>query len=783
MTEHISNSTLKVPAAMLDAVLNTMGEAIVAIDEQSIIVMVNPAAERIWGYTRAQLIGSDLAMLMPETFRERHQVGLKRYLTTEDAKVLNKRIRLSALHANGHEFPIELYIAPTRVDGRTFFTGAIRDISDQVAAEEQLRAAKDSAEAASKAKSAFVATMSHEIRTPLNAVIGAITLMRDSRLNQTQLEMLGLAEDSAHSLLQTLSTILEFSKIEAGQIEIESTSFDVYQLIASAVSLIEPRAVMKDLDISTFVDPRVPRMLQGDPGLIRQTLLNLLSNAIKFTEQGAVSVAAELGGQRADDQMRLRFTVEDTGVGISPNSIPHLFTEFSQADHSYTRRFGGSGLGLAIVKRLLAAMNGEIEVQSELSKGSRFSFEIPLEVDLSASSQHLSLSQTKERVVAAFISEAHARATMIRQLEHWKLAVHNADMALGPFLVSALNCNSSSQPEVLIIESPDYQKYSVAIQSADWAKFILIVSAKERASYEGVVPQHVRLLSKPVGTIRLYRAMMEQLSASAVLYENPELDFENESPEVEVAPAGARVLLAEDSPSNQYVGKELLSRAGYLVDIANNGVEALELARLFPYDAVLMDLHMPEMDGLDATKAIRALPSEYSRVPIIAMTANVSESDRQQCLATGMDGFIPKPFDKVTLLNTIFGFAQKSAPLRASRSRDQDSDIIDKKTWAKMKSTLGDASLSQGVKLFIAELEQKSEEIIAAFDENDYALMALHAHALKGGANTFGALSLGEVLEELQHCAESELILDIGQCIDKAKPLLKASKIALENLV
>lgn len=768
---------------MLDAVLHTVGEAIITMAEDGRIVMVNPAAERIWGHSRDELIGADLEMLMPKKFRERHALGLKRYLETRDAKVLHKRLRLSALRADGKEFPIELYIAPTQVDGKTFFTGAIRDVSRQTAAEEQLRSARDSAEAAVRAKSAFVATMSHEIRTPLNAVIGAITLLRESTLNQTQAEMLQLADDSAHSLLETLSTILEFSKIEAGQLEIESLSFDIYQLIASAVNLIEPRAMMKGLDISSFIDARVPRMLQGDPGLIRQTLTNLLSNAIKFTERGAVSVSVELVTQQSDAQFRVRFAVEDTGVGISPEAIPDLFSEFTQADHSYTRRFGGSGLGLAIVKRLLAAMNGEIEVESELSQGSRFAFEIPLAVDLAATSQQLSLRQTAGRSVCVVLSEPQTRKTVLRQLESWQLVPSVAESALGPSLVAWAESEPAVRPEVFIIESADYEKYSAAIRASDWANFVLIVSAKERVRYESEIPPNVVLISKPVRTIRLYRVLMEQFSATVVLHENPELDFENDGLQIESAPDGARVLLAEDSPPNQYVGKEILTRAGYLVDIANNGVEAVEMARLFPYDAVLMDLHMPEMNGFDATKAIRALPSEYSKVPIIAMTANVSESDRQQCLATGMDDFVPKPFDPAKLLSVIAGFARETAPLRAAVAEDQTADIIDNQTWIKMKSTLGDTSFRQGVNLFLAELDEKSAAITAAADENDYALVALHAHALKGGANTFGALRLGEMMGELQQSAEAELILDVEQCIQKATPLLLTSKSALEKLI
>ena len=261
-------------------------------------------------------------------------------------------------------------------------------------------------------------------------------------------------------------------------------------------------------------------------------------------------------------------------------------------------------------------MNGEIEVESELSRGSRFAFEIPLDVDLAATSQQLSLKQTAGRRICVVLSEPHTRKIFLRQLESWQLVPIIAESALGPLLVAEAESEPAVRPEVFIIESADYEKYSAAIHSSDWAKFVLIVSAKERVRYESEIPANVRLVSKPVRTIWLYRVLMEQLSATVALKENPELDFENDGLQVESAPDGARVLLAEDSPPNQYVGKEILTRAGYLVDIANNGVEAVEMARLFPYDAVLMDLHMPEMNGFDATKAIRALPSEYSKVPI-----------------------------------------------------------------------------------------------------------------------------------------------------------------------
>jgi two-component system sensor histidine kinase/response regulator len=768
---------------MLDAVLQSVGEAIVTINESSKIVMVNLTAESMWGYSHDELIGADLSLLMPERMRRAHAHGLQHYLETGNEKLLNKRVSLIAQHSGGKEFPIELYIAPTVVAGRTYFTGAVRDISDRTAAESKLRTALDCAEAASRAKSAFVATMSHEIRTPLNAITGAITLLKDSPLTQSQSELLALAQDSAQSLLDTLNTILDFSKIEAGRVEIESLSFDIYQLIASVVNLVEPRAMIRNLEIFPMIDPRVPRVLVGDPGLIRQVLLNLLSNAIKFTERGAISISVEAHAHSDADPMRINFAIEDTGVGISPDSIPELFTEFSQADHSYTRRHGGSGLGLAIVKRLLTALDGEIEVRSEPSIGSRFSFDVPVKADLEASTQHLNVNSTSGRVIAIFLPVLLARSTLRIQLERWQFVPLCPEHNLGHFLTHVSDDTSAPPPELIIIRAEDYSKFTSIVDSATWTKFIVLVSPLDPSKDVQTVPSHVYQLATPIRTIRLYRLIMDLLSESNFLEQNPEADYENDAQDLPFAPPGARILLAEDSPSNQYVGKEILMRAGYSVDVANDGVEAVELARLFPYDAILMDQHMPEMDGLCATKAIRNLPPESAQVPIIAMTANVSDSNQQECLAAGMNNFVGKPFDRTVLLRMLADYAEKSAPLRLIRDEVAPGEVIDKTIWIKLRSNLGDASLRTGVNLFLRELGQRTEEITDASKNSDYPKIALLAHALSSGAKTFGALRLGELLEELQDAAEAGRILDIQQNINSLIPEMAASRSELEALV
>jgi PAS domain S-box-containing protein len=371
---------LKTSSARLEATMVTSLDAIVVIDVQGLILEYNPAAESIFGYTREEAIGREMAeLIVPEKYREAHRAGLERMAKTGEAHIIGQRIEIEALHADGREFPIEVAIAKAEETSGAAFVGFIRDITDRKQVEDTLREARERAEVANKAKSQFLAMMSHEIRTPLNAVMGVLSLLTNMSLNRKQTDLIHTARESADSLLMIISDILDYSKIEAGMLNFEATEIRLPDLVESALALMDTTAKANNVETSIDIAPDLPVAVNTDPGRLRQILLNMISNAVKFSEGGKVDVRVSVA-DTTDEITRFRFDVRDTGCGIPADRQSDIFQEFITVDSSYTRKFGGTGLGLAITKQLVEMMDGEIGFESEEGKGSHFWVIMPLEV-------------------------------------------------------------------------------------------------------------------------------------------------------------------------------------------------------------------------------------------------------------------------------------------------------------------------------------------------------------------------------------------------------------------
>lgn len=513
--------------AHYQAVVNSAMDSIVTMDQYGRIIEFNPMAEQVFGFAREEAVGRLMSeVIVPPAFREAHEKGLRRYLMTGDAQVLGKRLELSACRKNGSEFPVELTITQAvDAEGRVFFTGYLRDISERKQAEIALVQAKEAAEAASLAKSEFLANMSHEIRTPMNGVIGMTGLLLDTQLDEEQREYADVIRSSGNALLVVINDILDFSKIEANQLNMERIDFDLMTLLDELMAMMKPSA--QHLKLSCSVASDVPSILQGDPGRLRQMLVNLIGNAIKFTQQGEVAVRVTLETANPDEgKVVVLFAVHDTGIGISKQKLSLLFQKFSQVDSSTTRKYGGTGLGLAIVKRLAEMMDGAVGVDSKEGEGSRFWF------------------------------------TACFQYRHDRRG-------------NAGNLSDTATPPV------------------------------------------------------------SNLSSAASL-PAPELRRPNQ---------GARLLLVEDNAVNQRVAMSMLKNLGLSADAVGNGIEAIQALSALPYDLVLMDVCMPEMDGIEATRRIRDPGTGVLNpgITIVAMTASVLSQDRDECLTAGMDDFISKP--------------------------------------------------------------------------------------------------------------------------------------------
>ncbi len=797
---------------MMESAPDTM----LIVDAAGTIVLANSEASRAFGYAREELIGSSVDDLVPERLRRRHPTLRATYHHAATRRPMGSGLDLSARRKDGSEFPIEIGLSPLATeDGEALVMCVICDVTERRAAQEETSHAKDVAEAASWAKSEFLANMSHEIRTPMNGIIGLTDLALHTELPAAARRQLGMVKTSADALVRVINDILDFSKIEAGKLELDCVPFNVRETLGDTVKTLGIQAHAKGLELACRIHPELPETLIGDPDRLRQIVVNLVGNAIKFTERGDVIV--EVQAEDVDqDGITMRISVSDTGIGIPQSKQQAIFKSFEQADSSTTRKFGGTGLGLTISAQLIRLMAGKVWVESEPAKGSTFHFTCRVGFDRAGTPAVLSCPVVLAGLPVVIVDDnAASREILLETLANWRMnasAVGSGNEALRA-LAHARDRGTPYRLVLLDARMPEMDGFTVAERiRRDPSLAIATVMMLTADDQSGDAARCRELgvagyLTKPIKQSELLDATVKALG------NHVQTSDCRDQPE---ATAGAacplRVLLVEDNLINQSLALELLEGRGHSVVVAGNGREALDAMAHEPFDVVLMDVQMPEMDGFEAVGIIRENEKmSGGHVPVVAMTAHAMKGDLERCLSAGMDEYISKPVHAAKLFAILerIGTAQgaadtaagapakaPTAPAPTTAARDTvaargvmaiggapasaSSDEADADATAldvaqvdveAILDRIGHNRqlLARLVAIFFDESARLVAEIYKAVAREDRAGLRQAAHSLKGSAAVFEGEAVCALAQALEDLASSDA--DLGSAVHTAAAL------------
>ncbi len=743
--------------------------AVVVMDADERVTGWNPAAAALFGYTADEAAGRTIEeLVVSDEFRSE-----SRDVTVEALERGRTRRITRRSSKRGELLDVEMELVPLRFGGEHVgFYAIYHDITE-------LQRARQEAEAATQAKSAFLATMSHEIRTPMNAVIGMTDLLLGTELTGEQREFAEVVHTSGDALLHVIDDILDYSKIEAGKLDLEREPFSLRDCVEGALDIVAPRAWEKEIELGCLIDEGAPAGIVGDQARLRQVLLNLLSNAVKFTDGGEVVVLVDAEATEPGSY-RVELAVRDTGIGIPRDRMDRLFTSFSQVDTSTTRRFGGTGLGLAISKRLVDLMGGTISVESEQGKGSTFRIslpaaaaDVPTKIALGDGLPHL----VGKRMLIVD-DNATNREIVSRHARSW--GMEPVAVELPAAALELIATGESFDIAVLDMMMPDMDGVSLAQkirrQRSESELPLLLLTSLGRLPQAQTSTVFSAQLSKPFKASQLYNTLVQLLTAGGAAEETVE-----PAPDGKRARSALRILLAEDNAMNQKVALRLLERLGYRADVATNGLEAIEALERQPYDVVLMDVQMPELDGLDATRRICERWPAETRPHIVAMTANALPEDREACFAAGMNDYVAKPIRAEELAAALKRV--KRLGNGNGRSKPVEYVSLDDGAIKNLRDLGGDDFLGEVIDAFLADAPGLMATLRSSLAEGSAEELRRAAHTLKSNGATLGAEDFAELCRMLEQRAKADELDGASELVDRVQQEYRPLEEALSALV